>query len=201
MDSQTSSVAAFVLAGGKSLRMGVDKAFIDLGGRPLIEHALALVGSVTSDVRIVGEPAKFSAFADTVPDFFQARGPLAGIHAALASSKAEHNLILGVDLPFVEAGFLRFLVSTAQAKNATVTLPHASGHFQTLCAVYRQSFLRIAARALEEGRNKIDALFPELAVNVISEQELTAAGFSPAMFRNLNTPEDLEMARREFQSR
>ena len=181
--------------------MGTDKASLEVAGRPLIEHAVALARSVTGDVRIVGDPAKFAGFAETIPDVFPGQGPLGGIHAALSASDCDCNLILGVDLPFVEARFLNFLVSKAQRETATVTVPHTAGHFQTLCAVYRKPFVGVAARALEEGRNKIDALFLEIAVNVISEQELTAAGFLPAMFRNLNTPGDLEMARREFHSR
>lgn len=181
--------------------MGTDKAFLDLGGRLLIEHALSLARSVTEDVKIVGDPAKFAAFGDTISDVFSMHGPLAGIHAALSASKSDCNLILGVDLPFMEARFLEFLVSKAQTGGALVTVPSAGGYLQTLCAVYRKPFLSIAGRALEEGRNKIDALFLELAVCVIEENELTATGFSPAMFRNLNTRDDLEWARREFELR
>jgi molybdopterin-guanine dinucleotide biosynthesis protein A len=198
MDLTTSYLAAFVLAGGQSKRMGTDKAFLELGGRPLIEHALELAHSVTGEVKIVGDAAKFAVFGDTVSDIFAARGPLAGIHAALSASKSDCNLVLGVDLPFVEARFLKFLVSKAQAGDVVVTVPAAAGYLQTLCAVYRKPFMHVAASALENGRNKIDALFSELMVCVIEEDELTAAGFSPAMFRNLNTPGDLEIARREF---
>ena len=181
--------------------MGTDKAFISLGGRPLIEHALVLARSVTADVSIVGDAAKFSVFGATVPDVFAVRGPLGGIHAALSDSRCEHNLILAVDLSFIEKSFLKYLVHSALSSNALVTVPSADGYLHTLCAIYRKSFLPIVTRALEDGRNKIDALFPEIMVNVIPQEELTAAGFSVAMFRNLNTPEDLEMARKELESR
>lgn len=201
MDLPNTLVVAFILAGGKSRRMGADKAFLEVAGRPLIEHAVALARSATNEVRIVGNPAKFASFADTIPDVFAARGPLAGIHAALSASQADCNLILGVDLPFIEKRFLKYLVDSALSNNALVTVPSSGGHLQTLCAVYRRPFLEFAVPALEEGRNKIDALFPEMMVNVIPEEELTSAGFSAAMFRNLNTLEDLEAAQREFQSR
>ncbi len=201
MPLPTANLTAFALAGGKSTRMGADKAFLDLAGRPVIAHAAALAASVAPQVRIVGDPAKFAAFGDVVPDIFAARGPLGGIHAALLASQTDCNLIMGVDLPFVEPGFLAFLIAQASACHAIVTVPFAAGHFQTLCAVYRKSFLSVAERALAEERNRVDALFSEVKVRVIDEEEMMGAGFQASMFRNLNTREDWEAARREFELR
>ena len=84
--STQAEVTAFVLAGGKSTRMGTDKAFVTLDGRTLVARALDVARSVTSDVRIVGEPRRFAAFAPVVEDEFPGCGPLGGIHAALRSS-------------------------------------------------------------------------------------------------------------------
>src|SRR5271167_4302314 len=95
------AIAAFILAGGKSTRMGVDKAFVDYGGRTLLARALDLASSVTPDVRIVGSQKKFAAFAPVVEDVFSDCGPLAGIHASLRASRAELNIMLAVDMPFV----------------------------------------------------------------------------------------------------
>ncbi len=66
-----SDLAAFILAGGKSTRMGADKAFVTLDGRTLLARALELARSLTPDVRIVGDPAKFAAFAPVVEDVFR----------------------------------------------------------------------------------------------------------------------------------
>ena len=171
--------------------MGSDKAFLDFGGRSLLSRSLDLARSVTSDVRIVGDPQKFSAFAPTIPDIYPARGPLGGIHAALTHSTTDSNLILAVDLPFLDACFLHYLIAESESTAAAVAVPSAGGHLHPLCAIYRKQFLPHAERALEEGHNKLDALFTEVEVRIIPEEELTAAGFSPAIFRNLNTPEDL----------
>jgi molybdopterin-guanine dinucleotide biosynthesis protein A len=195
------SVSAFVLAGGKSSRMGSDKALLQLGGQALIVHALALAKSVTNDVTIVGDAEKFASFGKVVPDIYSDRGPLGGIHAALLNSATDCNLILGVDLPFVQPRFLPLLVSEAETSGAVVTLPSTDGYLQTLCAVYRKQFLVLAEAALAAGRNRIDALFPEISVRIIREQEVTAAGFTSSMFRNLNTPEEWEFAGKEFESR
>jgi molybdopterin-guanine dinucleotide biosynthesis protein A len=187
-------LTAFILAGGKSARMGSDKAFLELGGRSLLARALDLARAVTPEVKIVGDPEKFAAFDPVVPDVYPARGPLGGIHAALAISTTDYNLILAVDLPFIEESFLQYLISEAQSPDAVVTVPSAGGHFHPLCAVYRKAFLPTAERALAAGRNKLDALFSEVSVRILSEDDLNTAGFNAEIFRNLNTPEDWQQA-------
>lgn len=198
MISPTSSVMGFVVAGGKSSRMGRDKAFLDLGGRSLLAHALELVGTAAEDVRIVGEREKFSGHGVVLEDVFVDRGPLGGIHAALRASNAELNLMLAVDLPLVRPEFLEYLLTQAGMSNSTVTVPQCGGHFQSLCAVYRRSFADVAEKALLEGKNKIDLLFATVPVRILEEEELSQRGFGSEMFHNVNTPEDLKDAREWF---
>src|SRR5246127_82709 len=187
--------AAFVLAGGQSTRMGADKAFVQLEGRTLLAHALALAKSVSSDVRIVGSPEKFAAFGEVVEDEFPQHGPLAGIHAALRASSIELNLMLAVDMPFVEVPFLDYLFQeAARHEGAVVTIPRAAGAWETLCAVYRKPFADLAEQALRQGKNKIDPLFRDIEMRIVEEHELTQQNFSPEMFRNLNTLEELKQA-------
>jgi molybdopterin-guanine dinucleotide biosynthesis protein A len=106
MDAPVPDVAMFILAGGKSTRMGTDKAFITLDGQTLLARALAVARLVTADVRIVGDAAKFEAFAPVVEDVFRECGPLGGIHAGLRASATELNLMLAVDLPFVSRALM-----------------------------------------------------------------------------------------------
>jgi molybdopterin-guanine dinucleotide biosynthesis protein A len=189
----SADVTAFILAGGKSTRMGADKAFVGYDGRTLLARALDLARSVTPDVRIVGSREKFAALAPVVEDVFRGCGPLGGIHAALRASLTELNLVLAVDTPFVSPAFLRYLIGQARgAPEAIVVVPRSAGHRQPLCAVYRREFAGAAENALQAGRNRIDRLFDEVRTRVIDEEELEDAGFSSAIFRNLNTPEELE---------
>jgi molybdopterin-guanine dinucleotide biosynthesis protein A len=201
MERPNADVAAFILAGGKSTRMGSDKAFVMLDGRTLLARALDLARSVTSNVSIVGSAEKFAAFAPVVADVFRDCGPLGGIHAALRESAAELNLILAVDVPFVPRVLLEHLIARARSSNAVATVPRADGGWQPLCAVYRREFADAAEAALNAGRYKIDALFDQVEVQGIEGEELARAGFAPEMFRNLNTANDLEAARRESVSR
>jgi molybdenum cofactor guanylyltransferase len=195
-----SSVSAFVLAGGKSSRMGQDKAFLLWDRQTLLAKALGLVSSLTDRTFIVGEKKKFAAYGAVVEDIYRDRGPLGGIHAALVSSNTELNLVLAVDLPMVTVQLLRYLVAQADASHAVVTVPHIEDRWQPLCAMYRRDFATVAEQALQEGRNKIDPLFNAVSLRTIDEQELGRGGFSPVMFRNLNTPEDLQKAQRDFAS-
>jgi molybdopterin-guanine dinucleotide biosynthesis protein A len=190
-------LTAFILAGGKSTRMGSDKAFVECEGRALLARALDLARSVTPDVRIVGSPEKFAPFAPVIEDVFRDCGPLAGIHAALLSSPSELNLMLAVDTPFISWTFLQFLISQARnAPEATVIVASFAGRSQPLSAVYRRDFAEVAENALRAGQYKIDRLFSEVRSRIIGHEELQDAGFSSAIFRNLNTPEELEAERR-----
>jgi len=191
-----SGVAAFVLAGGRSSRMGVDKAFLELDGRTLLQRALRLASSVSDDVRIVGPREKFATYDRVMEDRYEGRGPLAGIHAALAESEAALNLMLAVDLPFVDPVFLKLLVKSARESGAVVTVPRVGGGYQPLCAVYTREFAAIAENALMQGHNKIDALFQQTRVREITEADIAGFAFGPAMFENLNTPADWERVTR-----
>jgi molybdopterin-guanine dinucleotide biosynthesis protein A len=189
--------SAFVLAGGQSRRMGAEKALVELDGRTLLERALSLARSISGEVQIVGSKAKFSGYGDVVEDEFPQHGPLGGIHAALRASTSELNLMLAVDMPFVEVRFLEFLfVEAARHESAVVTIPRAAGAWQTLCAVYRKPFSDLAEQALRAGKNKIDPLFRETTIQILDEPALTKLNFSLNMFRNVNTPEELEGAAR-----
>jgi molybdopterin-guanine dinucleotide biosynthesis protein A len=177
--------------------MGRDKAFVEFNGETLLSRALKITRGLTGDVRIVGSHQKFSNYGPVVEDVFQDSGPLGGIHAALRVSPAQLNVVLAVDMPFVSASFLHHLIVQAAVASELVVIPRTNGRFQPLCAVYHREFGSAAEKALRAGRNRIDMLFETLPVRVIEEDELSRSGFSPALFRNLNTPEELQQAREE----
>ncbi len=211
-------LSAFVLAGGKSTRMGADKASLQLDGRTLLEHALATLRQVAGDVCILGSRHLYKDYGvEVIEDLFPGCGPLGGIHAALALARAPLNLIIAVDTPFLSAEFLRHLAQRAAKSGAVVTAPEIAGYRQPLCAVYSLAFLPIAEQALRSGNYKIVPLFPEGKTVIITEKQMAEAkvtdatsadamsaetrparfAFNAGMFDNLNTPQDLERARRK----
>jgi molybdopterin-guanine dinucleotide biosynthesis protein A len=193
-----SQLSGFVLAGGKSTRMGQDKAAATLNGLTLLQHALAALRVVCRDVAILGKHDLYGTVAPVYEDIFPGCGPLGGIHAALSSSKTQFNLIIAVDTPFLAPKFLAYLTERAIASNAIVTTPEIDDYTQPLCTVYSLDFRSIAEQALRLGNYKIVPLFPKDRTLVIKESELRRFAFAADMFENLNTPEDLARARRRF---
>jgi molybdopterin-guanine dinucleotide biosynthesis protein A len=197
MGGAITAISAFILAGGKSTRMGADKAFVELNGRTLLSSALDIACAVAKDVRIVGSPEKFAKYAPVVEDIFRDCGPLGGIHAALRGSHSEFNLMLAIDMPFVTSSFLRYLTAEAAIAPEVAVVPRCGGRLQPLCAVYRPEFFHAAETALTAGQNKIGKLFEIVSTRVIEEDEMARSGFPPALFRNLNTTEELQAAGNE----
>jgi molybdopterin-guanine dinucleotide biosynthesis protein A len=185
-------LTAVILAGGRSRRMGRDKAFVEVGGATLLDRTLRTARELAAHILISGSANKFASFGTVAEDVFPDRGPLAGIHAALAISTTDLNLVLAVDLPLLTAPLLRYLIARARETSALVTVPRIAGGWQPLCAVYRRAFSELAADALRRGHNKIDALFPLTSALPLEEAELTRHGFTPQLFCNLNSPPDLE---------
>jgi molybdopterin-guanine dinucleotide biosynthesis protein A len=193
-----SQLTGFVLAGGKSTRMGQDKAAVTLNGRTLLEHTLAALREVCGDIAILGKHALYGALGPVYEDIFPECGPLSGIHAALTNSQTKFNLIIAVDTPFLSSAFLSYMAERAIATDSVITTPEINGYTQPLCTVYSRDFLPIAEQALRSGNYKIVPLFPKDKTLVIHEPELRQFAFAADMFENLNTPDDLARAQRRF---
>jgi molybdopterin-guanine dinucleotide biosynthesis protein A len=192
MESVHKGSAGFVLAGGKSSRMGADKAFLELGGKTLLDIARGLLAGVCERVAIVGDRARFGP--DAIEDIFPDSGPLGGIHAALSATKSDLNLVVAVDTPFLEPKFLRWMMHRAATTHSIVTVPRLGSGFQPLCAVYRRSFKGFAEAALKNGNFKIDPLYAKVRTCPITDTELNQLAFDSRMFDNLNTRAEFERA-------
>ena len=182
--------AAFILTGGKSSRMGEDKAFLKLRGETLLDIARQLAVKVCDSVMIVGDRARFGP--DAIEDIFPDSGPLGGIHAALSKTSADLNLVLAVDTPFLDARFLSWMLEQAASSNAVVTFPKLATGYQPLCAVYRKSFKDVAEHALKSGRFKIDPLYDKVSTRPITDADFKQLAFDSRMFDNLNTRADFD---------
>jgi molybdenum cofactor guanylyltransferase len=194
-------VTGFVLAGGKSSRMGANKALLSLNGATLLERTAAMLEQICQRVMIVGPRALYGTFGECVEDVYPGCGPLAGIHVALLNSPTRHSLITAVDTPFISKRFLHYLVERALASSAIVTAPRIAGKVQPLCSVFARDFLPLAEEALKSGRYKVEPIFPPQHTLIISEGDLAGFEIEADMFENLNTPEDLERARKRSCSR
>lgn len=180
----------FVVAGGRSERMGRDKALLPWAESTLLEHALARLRAVCADVRILaGAEARYAGYGAPVhTDLVRDAGPLGGVHAGLQNLGAAFGLFLGVDTPLIPPALLGALVGAAPGFDAVV--PVVGGRPEPLCAVYGEGCREPVRRRLAAGERKMTSFWPEVRVRTLAEDELAAFGDPGEMFRNLNTPED-----------
>jgi molybdenum cofactor guanylyltransferase len=189
-------VTAFILAGGKSARMGTDKAFVQLHGTMLIDLAMKRLKPLDCDIFIVGPREKFNAFGRVIEDRYAESGPLAGIHRALERSDSEWCVVTAVDTPLLPTSFYERLLLVAREKNVEAVVPRTAEGFQPLCAVYRKSLLKTVEDALKAGERKIDRVVMSRP-HVIFECE--KEGFGAELFLNVNTTEDLALANKRLE--
>jgi molybdopterin-guanine dinucleotide biosynthesis protein A len=182
--------AGFVLAGGRSSRMGKDKALLMLGGEPLIARGVRKLSRVCAEVAIAGGSEDLALFGHVISDKSPDCGPLSGIVAALEQSSFEWNLFLAVDTPFVPVSALKALLSRATGFTGVCVMARAQGMMQPLCAVYSRRALEALEQELAAGRWKVTR-----AIEVAGSVKFM--DFDDASwFANLNTPEDFADAER-----
>ena len=114
-------VGGFVLAGGKSSRMGRNKALLELAGKPLVRHAVEKLSRVCMDVRILSDNSEFAQYAPILPDLRPGCGPMGGMEAALLNSVFDWNLFLPVDMPFLPSAFIAGWLRNSLQKEKRIT--------------------------------------------------------------------------------
>ncbi len=199
----------FVLAGGRSTRMGQDKALLQWGGLTLLELALEkLCGLGGPEPRIAAARADLSRYAPVVADLHPGCGPLSGIEAALAASSRPLNVFLPVDLPLLPGCFLLWMLRRADTTGALMTVPRIHGQPQPLCAVYHRDLLGPITRSLVAGDYKVMPAMmaaareqaPSQGIDIFDVERVASA--NPQLprcaplppyrwFHNCNTPEDM----------
>ncbi len=198
--SATFSVA--IIAGGQSRRMGRDKALLDLGGKTLIEHVIdrsAELGQAET-ILITNQPDAYRhlglpMYSDALPG----KGSLGGIYTALLRAKSPHVLALACDMPFINAEFLRFMVARID-DSVDIIVPRVDGYPQGLHAIYKKTCIPPIAEQLAADRLKIIRFYDQMRVTYLDEADYAAFDRAGRCFANLNTPDELEQARRDLQS-
>jgi molybdopterin-guanine dinucleotide biosynthesis protein A len=196
-----SDVTGFVLAGGKSSRMGSDKSLLPWNGSTLLQQTKNMVQQVCEKVFVLGPRDVYGSFGECIEDIYADCGPLGGIHAALTHATTAYSLITAVDTPFISPEFLAYMIKRALSSSAIVTSPRIGGAMQPTCAVFSRDFLKIAEEALKSGKYKLEPLFPREQTLVLNEADLSGFANLAEMFENLNTPQDFEQARRRISTR
>jgi molybdopterin-guanine dinucleotide biosynthesis protein A len=189
-------VGGFILAGGRSSRMGRAKGLLAFGGEPLVVHVARLLEFTGEAPAVIGPPGVYASLGmRVVPDDGENLGPLGGISTALRIATCEWNLIVGCDLPFLTREWLEFLIARATGSAADVVMPLNERGFEPLCAMYRKSARRAIAETLERGVRKITDGLAGLTLASIAPADWKAFDPCGRLFKNVNTPEDYDEAR------
>jgi molybdenum cofactor guanylyltransferase len=190
-------ITGIILAGGKSSRMGQNKALMPFRGEPIIDRLAALMKSKFKRVILVtNTPDEYSYLnIECFTDFYENIGPLAGIHSGLVNSKTERNFVLSCDIPLINCEIIEYICS--RITDMPITIVRADGFLQHLCGIYNRKILPYAADMLmkagisgKPNTCNIHKLTGEQGAEIIDAFEIP--GYTEGMFLNLNRPEDYE---------
>ena len=204
-----------MLAGGRSSRMGADKAQVEFRGQPLVAHALNILHAAGLEASIsiasrMGDRggSVLAEFAPVVGDVAQGAGPLGGICAAMAATTARWSVFIPVDQPLLPASLLQYLVNHTKRTRNALTITSVTGAAETFPVVLERSALPWLQSELDAGHGGCFSAFHAAAVGLAQQVEVVAvetlAGtgdFSHPKgltvedwFININTLEDLHRA-------
>jgi molybdopterin-guanine dinucleotide biosynthesis protein A len=189
------SVSAAIMAGGKSRRMGQDKAWIELDGEPLIKRVADVLAQVADEVIVVANDPKYETLGlRVVHDRFPEGGALGGIATGVSAATHDRVLVAACDMPFLSVEVWRVLLD--HRYEADVVIPKIAGELETLHALYTKACVAPMERALAAGKMRVISFFDEVRVQPIEERELRVADPTLRSFTNVNTPEELATALR-----
>lgn len=190
------SLSLAIIAGGQSRRMGRDKAFVELGGKSLIERVIERSANLgqSETILITNKPAQYAHLGlpmhrDILPD----KGSLGGIYTALARANSPDVLALACDMPFVNSDLLGYMVDQIR-HDVDIVVPRVEGYPQGLHAIYKKTCIAPIAVQLAANRLKIIRFYDQMRVRYLDETEYAPFDPQGRSFANLNTPEELAEA-------
>jgi molybdopterin-guanine dinucleotide biosynthesis protein A len=157
----------FITAGGQSSRMGSDKAWLQIGGRAMIEHVIAAVAPVTTGIAIIANSTEYARFGFPVFADGQAGvGPIEAVRTALTQATTSRIVLAGCDLPFVTTDLFRFLLDIPGQHQAVVPVG-ADGRLEPLSAVYGMEALPVVTDLIARGERKMSRLFEQISTRIV----------------------------------
>ncbi len=193
-------ISCIILAGGKSLRLGHDKITEKVGNKTLLEKVISRIDSLSKDIVIVtAEERNLTEFADnpkvkTVSDIFPGRGSLGGIYTGLVKSGSFYNLVIAADMPFLNGDLLTYMTEVAEGFDFVI--PRIGTFFEPLHSIYSKNCISPIETMINKNRRVIIELFDFVKVRYVETAEIDRFDPEHLSFFNINTVEDLELARK-----
>lgn len=185
-----------VLSGGQSRRMGVNKSFAELAGKPLVLHTLERARELNAPLLLItNSPVEYLRFGvPMVGDVYPGKGSLGGIYSALIHSPTPYTFCVACDMPFLNPSLMDYLLSLRAGFDAVV--PVIDDQPQGLHAVYHRRCAEPIKQLIDRNELRITGLFDRIRVRLVGEAAIRAIDPELRSFTNLNTPEELARARR-----
>jgi molybdopterin-guanine dinucleotide biosynthesis protein A len=198
------TAGGIILCGGQSKRMGRPKAWLPFGDELMLQRMVRLMATVVEPIVVVAAPDQelppLPPKVRVARDEERGRGPLQGLSMGLATIRdsAEAAYVSSCDVPFLEPAFVHRMIGLLGSHQ--ISVPRALGHHHPLAAVYRPQVVTEVDRLLAEDRLRPFFLFEAVPTRIVEEDELRDVDPTLESLRNLNTPEDYEMALRALAS-
>ena len=191
----SSPISSILLAGGKSSRLGTDKARIKLDGRfAMVQSAAEKLLAVSDEVVAVTDGRRYDNLkVKWVSDIYPGAGPLGGLYSGLLATKSSHALVVACDMPFLNLALLRYMISLP--RDYDVLIPKLGHKLEPLHAIYSRNCLQPIERLLKEGHFKILDFFDQVIVHHLTEEEIERYDSDHHSFFNINTPDQLREAK------
>jgi molybdopterin-guanine dinucleotide biosynthesis protein A len=190
-------MTSIVLAGGKSLRLGRNKALEEIGGQTLIQRVINRLELLGTEVTVVVAQGDQLFLPDSrtkvVVDVYPAKGALGGIYSGLKAAPSFHSLVVACDMPFLNINLLRYLMELCPAFD--VVIPRLEGKLEPLNAVYSKNCLGPMESMLHAGRLRIADFLPAVRVRYVDDAEVEKFDPQRLSFFNINSEADLERAK------
>lgn len=190
-------MTSIVLAGGKSLRLGRNKALEEIGGQSLIQRVVERLELLGTEVTVVVAQGDQLFLPDLdvkmVADVYPDKSALGGIYSGLKAASSFHSLVVACDMPFLNIDLLRYLMELST--DFDVVIPRLKVGLEPLHAVYSKRCLGPMEATLSEGRLKIADAFPTLRIRYVEQAEVEKFDPHQLSFFNINSKDDLERAR------
>ena len=182
-----------ILGGGKSIRMGQDKALIEVDGVPIILRVSAVLDRLFRETIIVAnekEPyaeLNIPVYCDLVPG----QGALGGLYTGLVYSTFPYSFCVACDMPFLNRALIEYLLTRIEQYDAVV--PRTSDGLQPLHAIYSKNCVAPIRHLLDLEKTKIMDFYPLIRLGIVDEKEFLPLDPEKRSFTNVNTPEELLM--------
>ena len=181
---------AVILVGGKSSRMGTNKAFLELKGKTFIELQIELLREMFDEISIsANTPSEYEYLNLPIfKDIYPGKGPLGGIYTSLINSSSLHTFMLACDMPFVGPELIKHLKDLT--KEYDVVIPKSENGLEPLHAFYSKNCIEPIKRELDENNLRIRSFFPQVNVKIVELDSLASSDYFKNSIKNLNTMDD-----------